>query len=184
MTTVASPTSVGFASSLRRLYLVRFGFAVVWAALLFLTASNIGPVSAILLVGYPLFDVAAAIVDARSSGSTGPRLELYLNMGISLMAALAIGLAVTSGIPAVLRAWGIWAAFSGLVQLTVGIRRRALSGQWPMMVSGTISTIAGVSFFLQASGAAPALGNVAGYAVLGGVFFLISALRMKSHPGH
>jgi hypothetical protein len=66
VTAVASSTAPGIAPTLRRLYFVRFGFAIVWALLLFATKSDLGPVSVALLVVYPLFDVAAAVVDTRS----------------------------------------------------------------------------------------------------------------------
>lgn len=48
-----------------------------------------------------------------------------------------------------------------------------------MIASGAISTVAGISFFLQASAPHAALGNLAGYALLGGIFFLVSALRLS-----
>ena len=67
---------------------------------------------------------------------------------------------------------------SGLIQLFVAFHRRALGGQWPMMLSGGISTIAGTSFILQAGLPNASLVNVAGYATLGALFFLVSALRL------
>lgn len=178
MTAAAALTAPGIASALRRLYLVRFGFALVWAGLLFATASSIGPVSATLLVLYPLFDVAAAVVDLRSSRAGGSAVGLYVNIAISALAGIGVVVAVASGIPAVLRVWGVWAVVSGLVQLVVAIRRRGLGGQWAMIASGAISTVAGTSFFLQAAGEGASLGNLAGYALLGGIFFLVSALRL------
>jgi uncharacterized membrane protein HdeD (DUF308 family) len=179
MTTTTSPVAATAAAALRRLYLVRFGFALIWAVALFLTASSIGPVSAILLVIYPLFDVGAAIVDARSSRARRSALGLYINIAISVIAAVGLVFAVGSGVPAVLQVWGAWAVVAGLVQLVVALRRRELGGQWAMIASGTISTVAGTSFFLQASGPHPSLSNIAGYALLGGIFFLVSALRLR-----
>jgi hypothetical protein len=178
MSTTTAPEATTVAAALRRLYFVRFGFAVAWAAALFLTASGIGPVSATLLVLYPLFDVAVAIVDVASSrrGRSAP--GLYVNIAISSIAVVGLVFAVTSGIPAVLQVWGAWAVVAGLVQLFVALRRRTLGGQWAMITSGTISTVAGISFFLQASGPHPSLSNLAGYALLGGIFFLVSALRL------
>ena len=178
MTTPAAPASAGTASALRRLYFVRFGFAVVWAVLLFVTGSGIGPVSAALLVLYPLFDVAAAAVDARASRAGGPALGLYVNIAISSLAAIGLAVAVTSGIPAVLRVWGAWAVVAGLVQLTVAVLRRRMGGQWAMILSGGISVLAGTSFIVGASAEGATLTNVAGYATLGGIFFLVSALRL------
>jgi len=175
MTTTAAETrTFGSAPALRRLYFVRFGFAVVWAGLLAITASDLGVAAGVLLVLYPLFDVAAAVVDARTSRTR----ELVLNIVISSLAAIGLALAATSGIPAALRVWGAWAILSGLVQLVVGLRRRRLGGQWAMILSGGISTLAGASFIASASQDDAALTNLAGYAVLGGVFFLISAIRL------
>jgi uncharacterized membrane protein HdeD (DUF308 family) len=78
----------------------------------------------------------------------------------------------------VLRVWGAWAVVSGLSQLVVGVSRRTLGGQWPMIVSGAVSTIAGASFVLQATQPDASLVNLAGYAVLGGLFFFVSALLL------
>lgn len=180
MTTTTAPASAAttVATALRRLYLVRFGFALIWAVALVFTASSIGPVSAALLVLYPLFDVAAAIVDANASRTGGSALGLYVNIAISSIAAAGLVFAVTSGIPAVLRVWGTWAVVAGLVQLFVALRRRGLGGQWAMIASGSLSTVAGISFFLQASAPDASLRNLAGYALLGGIFFLVSALRL------
>ena len=178
MTAVVSSTASGIAPALRRLYFVRFGFAVVWAVLLFATKSELDPVSIALLVLYPLFDAAAAVVDTRSSGGTGPARGLQVNIAISLLAAIGVALACASGVPAVLRVWGAWAIVSGLVQLVVGAARRTMGGQWPMILSGGISVLAGGSFIAGASASDPSLANIAGYAVLGGIFFLVSALRL------
>lgn len=175
MTTIDTTSSSDLAAVLRRLYFVRFAFAIVWAVLMFATQSRLGPVGIALLVLYPLFDVGAAVVDSRSSGTT--RL-LSVNIAISSLAAIGLAFAAASGVPAVLRVWGAWAVISGLVQLIVGLGRRKLGGQWPMILSGGLSVLAGGSFIVSASAADPSLTNVAGYAVLGGVFFLISALRL------
>jgi uncharacterized membrane protein HdeD (DUF308 family) len=182
-TTTTAPEVATVAPALRRLYFVRFGFALIWAVALFSTASSIGPVSATLLVIYPLFDAGAAIVDARSSRASRCTLGLYVNIAISLIAAAGLVFAVTSGAPAVLRVWGVWAVVAGLVQLIVALRRRKLGGQWAMIVSGTISTVAGISFLLQAAAPHPSLSALVGYALLGGVFFLVSALRLGRNAG-
>jgi uncharacterized membrane protein HdeD (DUF308 family) len=179
VTTVDSPAVGGFAPALRRLYFVRFAFAIVWAVLIFVTTkSGLGAVGIGLAVLYPLFDVGSAIVDARSSKGGGSVTALYVNMAISLLAAIGIGIASASGVPGVLRVWGAWAIVAGVVQLIVGVRRRKMGGQWPMILSGGISVLAGASFVIGASAANASLANVAGYAVLGGVFFLVSAIRL------
>ncbi len=179
MSTTAESTAVATATSLRNLYFVRFGFAIVWAAGLSATGSSLGPISIALLVLYPLFDVAAAIVDFRSSKTARPTVGLYFNMALSLLTAIGLAVAVTSGIPTVLQVWGVWAITAGIVQLIVAVRRYKLGGQWAMILSGGISTLAGTSFILMAGGPNAMLTTLAGYAGIGGVFFLISALRLN-----
>ena len=172
------PVAVSGTKALRSLYVVRFGFAVVWAAALLAIATEIDPATIALLVIYPLFDVAAAVVDHRSSGAARPKVALFVNMGVSLLAAVGLAVAVTAGIPSVLRVWGLWAIMAGIVQLVVAVLRYRLGGQWAMILSGGISVLAGSSFILMAGGPEASLTPVAGYAILGGVFFLISAIRL------
>ncbi|KAA0939308.1 hypothetical protein [Streptomyces apricus] len=178
-TTVAQPAALtGTAAALRKLYFVRFAFAIVWALVMFTMAKEISPVAAVLLVVYPLFDVGAAVVDANASRDTRSPVLLYVNMAVSLVAAVGVGIAAASGIPAVLRVWGAWAIVSGLVQLIVAVPRRRMGGQWPMILSGGISVLAGASFVASAGADDPTLASAIGYAVPGGIFFLISALRL------
>lgn len=173
------PRPVRVAATLRTLYTVRFAFQLVWAIVLILTASaGLGPLSATLLLLYPLFDVAAAVVDHRASRGTGSSPLLYVNMGLSLLAAIGLGFAVASGVPAVMIVWGLWAITAGAVQLVVAIRRRRLGGQWPMILSGGISVFAGAGFVLGAANSESVTG-VGGYAILGAVFFLVSAIRLQ-----
>ena len=168
---------------LRRLYVVRFAFALVWAGLLVASASDLNPVSVVLLVLYPLFDVAAAAYDVRSAGGTRPRGPLYLNVVLSLVTAVGLAVAASSGVPSVLRVWGAWAITAGLVQLVVAIQRRHLGGQVAMILSGGLSTLAGAGFIAMAGGTDAKLTGLAGYATLGGVFFLVSALRLGRAAG-
>ncbi|MGW6195062.1 hypothetical protein ACWF0M_02835 [Kribbella sp. NPDC055110] len=165
--------------TLRTLYYVRFGFAIVWAVLTMAIAKKINPGATALLVIYPLFDVAAAVVDFRSSGTSRPKAPLYVNMALSLLSAIGLGIAAASGIPSVLRVWGAWAITAGIVQLIVAILRYRLGGQWAMILSGGISVLAGSSFIVMAGGPKPSLTSIAGYAILGGIFFLISAIRLQ-----
>jgi len=178
VTTLASARPTGIASALRRLYFVRFGFALVWAVLLFATGSDLGPAAVTLLVLYPAFDVAAAVVDARSTRAGGSPAGLYLNIAISTLAAIGLAVAAASGVPAVLRVWGVWAIVAGLIQLVVAVSRRRLGGQWSMILSGGLSVFAGAAFIFMASTDDAKPSTVAGYALVGGVFFLVSALRL------
>ena len=177
--TPASPDPSTLAPSLRGLYFVRFGFALVWAVLVFAFGSSLGPVTGTLLVLYPLFDLAAAIYDARTSRAAGSTRLLYVNMALSLAAAVGLGIAATSGTPAVLTVWGAWALTAGAIQLAVGLSRRAVGGQWPMIVSGGLSVLVGGAFIAMAATAPESVTSLGGYATLGGIFFLISALRLR-----
>lgn len=78
-----------------------------------------------------------------------------------------------------LRVWGAWAVVSGLIQLFVGVARWSMGGQWAMILSGGISVLAGGSFIRGASQDDPSLTALAGYATLGGIFFLVSAIRLS-----
>lgn len=173
------PDATSTTQALRNLYYGRFGFAIVWAILLFLLAKTINPGSAVLLVIYPLFDVAAAVIDYRSSGASRPKNLLYVNMALSLATAIGLAIALNSGIPGVLRLWGFWAITAGLVQLIVAIRRWRLGGQLAMVLSGGISVLAGGNFVLMAGKDDPSLTTIGGYAILGGIFFLVSAIRLN-----
>ncbi|MEU2595093.1 hypothetical protein ABZ649_13970 [Streptomyces albidoflavus] len=182
--TASTPAAASPAAALRKLYFLRFAFAAAWAALLLTTAGTLTTLTAVLLVAYPLFDVGCAVADLRSARPGGrPVRGLYVNAALSTLTAAGLAVAATSGIPAVLRVWGAWAITAGLVQLAVGVARRGLGGQWAMIASGGISTLAGASFIAQAGGADASLSALAGYAFLGGVFFLVSALRLGRTGG-
>jgi hypothetical protein len=171
------PSTGGIAPFLRRLYFVRFGFAIVWAGLLVVTASTINPLSATLLVLYPVFDMAAAVVDARSSRSAKPVPGLYVNIAISLLAAVGLAIALSSGAPR--RAAGL-GCLGHLVRPRPALRRPhpPFAGRpVAMIISGAISTVAGASFILQAGQPGAGLSTLAGFATLGGIFFLVSARR-------
>lgn len=180
-TRAQSDTPESGAVPLRNLYAVRFGFAILWAVLFAVTASTINPASSVLLLVYPLVDLVAAVVDLRASADPGRRAPLGLNMALSAAAAIGVAVAVTSGVPAVLRVWGAWAIAAGIVQLVVAIGRRRMGGQVAMMLSGGISVVAGAGFVAGAGAADPSLRNLAGYATLGGIFFLVSAIRLHRH---
>jgi hypothetical protein len=61
--------------------------------------------------------------------------------------------------------------------------------QWPTLLAGGVSTIAGVSFALAAGGDDPRFGAVTLYAAAGGAFFVTQArllarrLRRTGLPG-
>lgn len=164
--------------ALRRLYFFRAAFAIAWAAVTLAVARDLTPAAVALFVLYPLVDAGAAVADLRSARGSGPRGLLYVNIAVSTLAAAGVAVAATSGIPAVVRVWGAWAVVAGLIQLVVGAARRRTGGQWPLIVSGGLSALIGAGFIVSAGAADPSLAGPAGYAIGGGVLFLISALRL------
>jgi uncharacterized membrane protein HdeD (DUF308 family) len=180
---MATPETVApsaFATALRRLYLVRFFFAVAWAALLWPIASTAGPLLTTLLVVYPLFDAGAVLWQLRTdSGSRGSQSSQRINVAVSILVAVAIGWASTVSIAAALVVWGVWAVGAGIPQLLTALRNRRTGGQVPQMLSGGISVLAGLSFLAMGLRGADSIAMVGGYATVGGVFFLISAIRLS-----
>jgi hypothetical protein len=76
----------------------------------------------------------------------------------------------------VLIAFGTWAFTSGLLQLTRAWRAdRSRRVQLPLIISGGISAVVGISFVAMASQHVAHLSTPGGYALLGAVFFLVWA---------
>lgn len=179
MTMTDSPKAAQLASTLRRLYLARFGFAVGWALLLALVSPLSSVVLTALLVLYPLVDAASVLIELRASGAgASTRASAKANIVLSVAASLALGIASTVSPAAVLATWGVWAVLSGGAQLVTALRRRRLGGQWPVMISGGLSFVVGFAFLAQGIGGATTVTSIAGYATLGGIFFVISAIRL------
>lgn len=175
LTSHTEPTST--AIPLRRLYLSRSAFALIWAGVFATTGSELGTLAAVLLVVYPAVDAIAAILDATSTADHRTRTAAIVNAGTSIVAAVGLAIASTEDITAVLRVFGIWAVVSGLTQLAGAVSRRGVKGQRFLVASGALSVFAGTSFAASA-GEATSMTGLSGYAVLGGVFFLVSALRL------
>jgi uncharacterized membrane protein HdeD (DUF308 family) len=181
MTTTATIPTATFASALRRLYVTRFAFAVVWAGLVFTTATATSPQLTVLLIAYPLFDAAAVLWQIRANpdpkrGAAAER----TNVVVSVIVAIALGVASTQSLGAALAVWGAWAIGAGIPQLIAAIRNRRSGGQVAQMLSGGLSVLAGSAFLVQGLKGSETVSGAAGYAILGGVFFLISALRLNA----
>lgn len=167
---------------------VRALLALVWAAALVAvvggdvtsTSSDVPTAAAALLASYPVIDVLASILEARRTGSSGRALRM--NAAISTLAVVAIAAtAVGADAGAALAAFGAWAAVSGAIQLVQAIRRhRAQGRQLPLIVSGGLSTIAGIAFIAGSGMDNAHLAMVAGYMALGALLFLLSAVRTRT----
>ncbi|MFI2702687.1 hypothetical protein [Cellulosimicrobium composti] len=176
-TTTTIPTTFG--AALRRLYLTRFVVALVWAALVLTTATAAGPWLTTLLVVYPLVDAAAVLWQVRvTPGTARSTVAERVNVVVSVAVAVALGVASTQSLGAALAVWGVWAIGAGVPQLVAAVRNRRTGGQVAQMLSGGLSVVVGGAFLAQGLQGAETIAGTAGYAALGGIFFLVSALRL------
>jgi uncharacterized membrane protein HdeD (DUF308 family) len=174
----------------RRIANARAVLALAWAAAVIIavggdvpsTASDLAVGVAALLASYPLIDVFASIAGARYEGAS--RNVLRVNAAVSTAAVVAISVTgFGSDAGATLTSFGAWAAISGAIQLGVAIHeRRSRGGQLPMIVSGGLSTIAGLGFIAQSGGNDAHLTYIAGYMALGALLYFFSALRGRPRP--
>jgi uncharacterized membrane protein HdeD (DUF308 family) len=167
-------------SPLFRIYVVRGLVAIAWAVGFSTVSGSLDPVAVVLLLGYPLIDVVASLLDVREGPGTSARMLQIFNTVLSALAALALGVAALGGVGAVLFVFGVWAIVSGIAQFTVAIRRRGpeLGRQWPMLIAGALSVIAGATYLPAALGDAPALTMLVVYTAAGGVFFVLQAASL------
>lgn len=167
----------------QRVFLVRGLIAIAWAIAFAMVSDSLSTGAAILIVAYPLIDAVASAVDARSqTGET--RRVLELNALLSTMAAVALAIAATGDAGDVLFVFGAWAALAGAAQLVVAIwRRPTLGNQWPLLLAGTFSVVAGIFFIAMSGSSDPKLRAIAIYAATGGVEFVIQAwlLSRRNH---
>jgi len=167
------------AKSLRNLYLLRAAFSIIWIILVTVVAKNLPGIAAVLLIIYPAWDVIGTFLDIRANGGTTSKTPQYVNAAISAITTVAVALAIQKGVPEALIVFGAWAILSGLIQLINGlIRRKLLSGQWPMIISGGQSVLAGTSFIILAHDPTKGIASLAGYAAFGAFYYLLAAYRL------
>ncbi|MEP7453309.1 DUF308 domain-containing protein [Phyllobacterium sp. SB3] len=169
-----SPTQPGW---LRSYYFTRAIFSVAWvaAAILFSTQSHL---VILLLVIYPAWDALANLVDARVNGGLKANPSQAFNVAVSAIMTIAVIVTVSTSMFAVLAAFGVWAIFSGVLQLYTGVRRwRHYGAQWPMILSGAQSALAGAFMISRSIGTVvPTILDIAPYAAFGAFYFLLSAI--------
>lgn len=163
---------------LKSYYSVRAICSVIWVALAFAIGRQATAGVGALLVIYPAWDALANFIDMSRSGGTGKNRTQAFNIVVSAVTTVAVLLELSIGTLPILVIFGVWAIVSGLLQLATAVRRwKDLGAQWAMILSGAQSALAGIFFILQ-SGASmpPAIFRIAGYAAVGAVYFLISAV--------
>ncbi len=158
----------------------RAGAAVIWAIIYYiavhgrhvLSGSDIPKLVGLLLVIYPMIDTVSCLSQWRLDGER-PELRIGLVLDVlTIIVVLVATLGLHTG--AVLGTFGAWAILSGLLQLTVAWRAdRSRRIQLPLILSGGISVIAGVTSLAMVSSHYAKLSNPVRYAVLGAAFFVI-----------
>lgn len=166
---------------LKRYYFTRAAFSVIWVAAALTVGQETFAVAAALLIIYPAWDAAANAVDAARSGGWGHNRSQAINVVASSVMTIAVAVALTMNMNWVLGAFGLWAIFSGLMQLGTALRRwKTNGGQWAMVLSGGQSAVAGTLFLFQAQmPQQPSISTVVGYAGLGAFYFLLSAIWLS-----
>ncbi|QGZ42274.1 hypothetical protein IP92_03988 [Pseudoduganella flava] len=160
-------------------YFARAAFSVAWVLAALKLAPHAPGLQAALLVLYPAWDAVANLIDGRRSGGLAQNRTQAINVVVSVAVTLAVGAAL-GDMHRVLGVFGAWAILAGLLQLGTAWRRRKSSdAQWPMILSGAQSALAGTTFILQARmPAEPTLSTIAGYAGFGTFYFLVAAATL------
>jgi uncharacterized membrane protein HdeD (DUF308 family) len=177
-----SPTTINSRPAdrwLKHYYAVRALFSAVWVALAFTIGNAQPPIAVVLIVAYPLWDCLANIVDASRSGGLRVNPSQMLNTVVSAIVTLGVAVTLPYGYHPVIAVIGVWAILSGILQLATAFRRwHSAAAQWPMILSGAQSALAGAFFVKQAADPSTILGvaDVAPYAAFGAIYFAISAL--------
>ena len=175
------------AHSLRNLYFTRTAVQLLWAGIVLATAAGNPALAAGLLILYPLWDVACTVYDLRSSTRSNslPPTAQYVNAALGTLAAIGIALTAFNTPQKAVVTFGAWAFAAGLAQLAVGIaRRKQLGGQWAMILSGLQSAAAGVAFILGGLHDKTHIKYLGGYAIFGGVYFLIAGYLLHRKLSH
>jgi uncharacterized membrane protein HdeD (DUF308 family) len=183
---VAPGTSLRTVS--QRIAVVRALLALVWAAAVVIavgdhvptTDTDLPTTAALFLASYPLIDVIASLLASAFADTR----VLRINAAISALATVGIAIAAfDSDAGATLVAFGAWAAVSGAIQLGIAIHRRRAEGrQLPMIVSGGLSTVAGLSFIAASGDDKAHLATLGGYMAVGALLYLLWARRGQTDP--
>jgi uncharacterized membrane protein HdeD (DUF308 family) len=176
-TTVEARSAVGGNTWLKRYYFTRAAFSIVWVGAAIGLVHSKTAAAALLLI-YPAWDAIANLVDAQRNGGLRRNPTQTFNAAVSTVTTIAVAIALTESMNAVLSVFGVWAALSGLLQLATAVRRwKSYGAQWPMIISGVQSALAGGMFLVQANAAEPPqITAIAPYAAFGAFYFLISAV--------
>jgi uncharacterized membrane protein HdeD (DUF308 family) len=174
----ATDASESPARWLKLYYGVRALFSAVWVAAAFTAGKAYPAVGIVLIVAYPVWDCVANYVDATRNGGLRANPTQMLNAIVSAIVAVAVIIALGRDFHAAIGVIGIWAALSGILQLSTGVRRwKSAVAQWPQILSGAQSCLAATHFVMEAihPAAIVTVADVAPYAAFGALYFAIPA---------
>jgi len=178
--TTNSTITVQTARSLRRLYFTRTAFSVIWVILISVFVKTNSSIAETLFIIYPAWDVFATYLDIKANPPQMSKNPQYVNAVIGILTTIGVALALQKGVSVALIVFGAWAIVTGLVQLILGLRRRKeLGGQWPMIISGGQSMLAGSVFIAMANSPTMGINSLAGYSAFGAFYFLLAAIRLS-----
>lgn len=163
---------------LKRYYVRRALFSALWVALALTVGRAYPPLGIGLIVAYPAWDSLANYLDAKRNGGLRVNPTQMLNFAASAIVTLAVAIAAARDFHLAIAVIGIWATLSGILQLSTAVRRwRGSGAQWPMILSGAQSALAGAFFVTKAADTAARLSvaDVAPYAAFGAIYFATSA---------
>lgn len=169
------------ARSLRKLYFTRTIFQILWASAVITTSVTEPAIAGVLLIAYPLWDVACTVFDLKTSALEGSaRISQMINAALGIAAAAGIALTIFRDPAYGIAVFGAWALGAGLLQLAAGlIRRKQLGGQWAMILSGFQSMAAGAAFGLGGLQGKFHTKDLGGYAIFGAIYFLIAGILVS-----
>ncbi|MGN8067770.1 DUF308 domain-containing protein [Mucilaginibacter sp. 22184] len=167
------------ARSLRKLYFTRVAFSVLWITLVVTLGKTNNTLATILFIIYPGWDAVATFFDINANPPTANKTPQYVNAGISILTTIVVIISLQSGIPGALVVFGVWASLTGLIQFILGLRRRKhFEGQWPMIISGAQSMLAGGFIIATAHTPNQGVASLAGYSAFGAFYFALAAFRL------
>jgi uncharacterized membrane protein HdeD (DUF308 family) len=169
---------------LRTLYLFRAAFSFAWVAFVYSFASSagsdraLGLVAGVFLIAYPVSDAVASLVELPTRQAAHARWPHYANMIAGFGAAAGIGVFVLSDLATAINVFGVWAVVSGALQVYLAVRRRhtGVRGQWPMILSGSGSLVAGITFIDWVGTSHTGLTTVAQYSAGGAIWYVLTVL--------
>ena len=108
-------------------------------------------------------------------------LEGLLGIAFGLIAFTAPGITATVLILYI----GFWAMATGVLRIVLAVRlRKEIDGEWWMVLAGLISIVFGVLMVARpGAGALAVLWIVAAWAIVGGVFMVLLAFKVKALGG-